>query len=288
MRAHPHATYRVPARAYYRPYYTRWYVHPYYRYRYSTTVVVGFGFSTYAWQDTWMPPYRPGWSWVGGYWSPYGYWCPGYWAPARTVVIPVGYAYVPGWWDRDVYVDGYYRSEARDGWDWVEGYYLDDGTYVRGHWSPTGEGPEGYTWEPGFWDGETWIEGFWRPEFRSNYTWVSAYYDSDGVFHAGYWMPLEQEPGYIWVPGWFDGNEWVPGYWEAEGQYGSLDLESWQPEDGWNDGWKAGEGYGDGEVLENNTDKDAAPIVEDGAPLAMPVWFDDDALQEDEGALPPI
>jgi hypothetical protein len=290
VQAHPHAAYRVPSRAYYRPYYTRWYVHPYYRYSYSTTVVVGFGFSTYAWTDAWAPPYRPGWSWVGGYWNPYGYWCPGYWNPAVTVVAPVGYAYVPGWWDRDVYVEGYYRTQDRNGWQWNEGYYLDDGTYVRGHWQPTGQGPEGYTWEPGFWDGETWVEGFWRPEFRSNYTWVSAYYDADGIFHAGYWMPLEQQPGYIWVPGWFDGNQWNEGYWESEDKYGSADLDGWQPEQGWNDGWQEGEGWGDGEVLKNNSAVPGDPDgpSEDGAPLAMPVWFDDDALQEDRGELPPI
>ncbi len=254
--------------------------------------MVGFGFQTYAWSNTWVPPQRAGWRWVPGYYSAWGYWCPGYWAPAPTVVVPMGYQYVPGWWDGDAYIDGYYRQETRDKWEWVEGYYLEDGTFVRGHWRPTGDGPEGYTWEPGFWDGENWIEGFWRPEFRQGYTWLSAYYDEDGIFHAGYWMPTVEERGYIWVPGWFDGNEWQQGYWESEDAYNSADPENWQPEEGWDDGWETGGGVGDGEVIRNGT-PDGRGNGSGGqsggdVPLAMPVWFDNEEDQPDEEALPPM
>ena len=234
VRAPRYAHTRVPTWVGYRPYYTRWYCHPWYRYRYSTVAVVGFGFSVYAWHDWWVPPARAGWRWVPGAWS-YGYWTPGYWTPMQTA--PVGYVYVPGWWENEAYVEGYYRQNTRSGWEWVEGYYLEDGTHVRGHWRPRGAAPEGYLWEPGFWDGEDYVDGFWRPEFRANHYWVSAFYDDDGIYHAGYWVPAEERPGEEWVPGWFDGNEWIPGYWVLAEQVNEQALQDWQPPDGYDDGW---------------------------------------------------
>ena len=258
MHAYPSAPRPVPVRYAYRPYYTRWYVHPYYRYTYATTVVVGFGFPCYPWSVGWMPPVRAGWMWMDGYWAG-TYWMPGYWSP--MAVAPVGYVYVPGWWQGTVYIDGYYRPQVRhDGdWRWQDGYYLDDGTYVRGHWEPTRQGPSGYTWEAGFWDGQTWVEGFWRPDFRAGFTWVSAYYDEDGVMHAGYWAPLDQRPGSVWIPGWFDGNQWIEGYWVAETQYESEDVQGWQPEAGWDDG--------------HDDRREAAPqsYADDEQPLGIPV-----------------
>ncbi len=264
VRNYAGTTYVAPARVAYRPYYTRWWVHPWYRWTYATTCVVGFGFYVDPWSYTWAPPVRAGWSWVPGAYM-YNYWTPGYWAPAAPVV---GYTYVPGWWQGQTYVDGYYRQAARtDGdWSWVDGYYLDDGTYVRGHWMPNKAGPAGYTWEPGFWDGETWVEGFWRPEYRASFTWISSYYDEDGVFHSGYWMPVEAQPGFVWVPGWFDGNAWQEGYWVRSDEYEQTDPATWTPEPGWDDGWQVGSGWGDGEVLQNATPGPGAD-----APLAIPV-----------------
>jgi hypothetical protein len=230
----------------YRPYYTRWYVHPWYRGTYATNVVVNVGYPCNPWLNTWVPGYRAGWMWSAGYW--YGsMWWPGYWSPLTPV--PFGYAWVPGWWVGDMYVDGWYRPQARtDGdWVWVDGYYLEDGTFIRGHWKPARQGPDGYTWEPGFWDGEQWVEGFWRPQFRNGYTWVSSFYDEDGTFHTGYWAPLEPSPGNVWIPGWFDGNNWVEGYWVPETQYQNTDISQWQAPEGWNDGWQV-EGYGNGSM----------------------------------------
>jgi hypothetical protein len=279
VRAYPAATYVVPGYWGYRPYYSRWWCHPYYRYSYATVAVVGFGFTVYAWDAGWVPPYRAGWVWVPGYWS-WGYWHPGFWRP--VVRAPVGYVYVNGWWEGDAYVEGYYRAESRDDWEWVDGYYLDDGTYVRGHWVPTYDGPDGYRWEPGFWDGETYVEGFWRPQFRRGFFWVSSYYDESGIFHSGYWMPEEERPGQIWIPGWFDGNEWVQGYWEDEQAYYDADLDDWQPEEGLDDGWEVGEVIYDGYDDVGGDAPPSARIVElyeevDGeAPLAVPVVIPDD------------
>ena len=244
----------VPAHVYYRPYYTRWYVHPYYRYAYATWAVASFGFWCDPWMTFWVPPYRAGWAWNPGWWAG-SVWWPGYWAPMG--VAPVGYAFVPGYWYGTTYVDGWYRPAARSGWAWVDGYYLEDGTYVRGHWMPTRPGPQGYVWEPGFWDGERWVEGFWRPGFRSGFTWVSSYYDGDGIYHGGYWAPLEARPGQVWIPGWFDGNQWVEGYWVAETVYETTDVQSWQPEPGWDAGWQPS-----GQVT---------PQVGEDMPLGIPV-----------------
>ena len=97
---------------------------------------------------------------------------------------------------------------------------------------PTRPGPEGYVWEPGFYDGETYVDGFWRPQYRRGYAWVGSFYDDDGIFHGGYWMPAQDEAGYTWVPGWFDGNAWVEGYWVRDDEFQNADVENWQPEQG--------------------------------------------------------
>jgi len=268
VRPHPHAGHRPSRHAYYSPYYSRWYVHPYYRYQYSTTVVVSFPFAVWAWDPWWAPPHRHGWSWVHGYWVG-SVWCPGHWSPVNTA--PVGYVYVNGWWDDQVYVDGYYRPDDRGSdWYWVEGYYLDDGTYVRGHWMPAVAAPDGYEWEPGFWDGETWVEGFWRPEYRADYLWLSAYYDEEGIFHSGYWLPIVDEPGYSWIPGWFDGTTWVQGYWVRAEEVNADQIMDWAPEEGWDDGWEVGSGWGDGAVILNDSDTSFA----DELPLGVPVYID--------------
>ena len=215
-----------PAHYTYVGWYSGYWCHPWYRWQYSTSAVVWFGWGVYPWYDTWMPPVRYGWAWAPGYWSA-GWWVPGYWSPMGPA--PLGYVYVPGWWEDEVYVEGYYRSEDRDGWEWQEGWYTADGDYVRGHWRPTGDAPDGYTWEAGFWDGDEYHDGFWRPEYLDGYQWLSAYYDADGVYRAGYWAPLEANPGHQWVPGWFDGSEWVAGYWITDDEAAKEDVDRWSP-----------------------------------------------------------
>lgn len=238
----------APRHSSYRGYYGGYYCHPWYRYQYYTTATVWFGFGVYPWTPGWIPPARYGWGWVPGYWY-FGWWHPGYWRP--TVVVPVGYVFVPGWWQTEtIYVEGYYRKAERSNWRWVDGHYLDDGTFVRGHWVPVGDHPEGYTWVPGFWDGERWMEGFWRPEYRKGFRWLDGFYDENGLFQAGYWVPVGTRPGMVWVPGWFDGTAWVEGYWIDEAEVEASDPESWEPE---------------------IPEADAPIELDDGAPLAMPV-----------------
>ncbi|MCK6508016.1 hypothetical protein L6R53_32400, partial [Myxococcota bacterium] len=271
----PHVRWGPPRHHWYRPLYAHWWVHPYYRWTHATVAVVWLGFSVHAWVDTWAPPPRAGWVWIPGYWAG-AIWVPGYWSPAAPVVY-TGYTYVPGWWVGDVYVEGYYRVAARDqgSWTWVDGYYLDDGTYVWGHWVPAGTAPEGYVWVPGYWDGEQWLEGFWRPERRRDYVWVGAWYDDQGIFHSGYWEPKEALAGHVWIPGWFDGEQWVEGYWVAEAEYDSADPENWQPPEGWDAGWDEAEAA------------QPEPAEDGELPLALPVVVDEQADAGELHAAPP-
>ena len=248
----------------YDPWYAGWYVHPYYRNQHITSAVwyPGLGY-TDPWGPQWTPVGRRGWVWVPGYWAN-GFWHPGSWVPARHLAPRTGFVWTTGFWQtNNVYVDGYWRPEEReDGeWQWVEGYYLEDGSYVPGHWRPTADGPEGYLWEPGFWKGDGYVDGFWRPEYRRGYQWQSAYYDVDGLFHAGYWLPMVDQDGFIWVPGWFDGNAWVEGYWVSDDEFDkelvSIDI---------------GEGIGDGEVIDNQSPTEDEFDKVDS--LGLPVSFE--------------
>jgi hypothetical protein len=169
-----------------------------------------------------------------------------------------GYVFVPGWWIGDVYIEGYYRIPDRsDGdWVWVDGHYNEDGSYIPGHWRPVADGPDGYVWEPGFFDGTVWVEGYWRPARRDGYRWVVATYNSDGIYEAGFWDPVDDKPGYVWIPGWFDGNQWIEGYWVTKAEYENTDPSKYEPDEGWNAGWD---------------DKSAQAVDDEGPPIAIPV-----------------
>lgn len=222
---------------YYAPWYTHWWVHPYYRWHHGTSVVIWLG-AVDPWWDLWRGPVRTGWIWVPGYYRASDWWVPGYYAPAdpAPTVRQADYVYVPGWWIDDAYVEGFWRRAERPGWVWVEGAYRADGTYAWGHWMPAAPGAPGFVWEPGTWDGEAWIEGFWRPADREGYRWVSARWDADGVFRAGYWEPLEARRGHVWIPGWFDGTEWIEGYWVSMDALEAADPDDWTPPEGWDAG----------------------------------------------------
>ncbi len=265
VRPYP-GTVAPPAVYTYTPWYTGYWVHPYYRHTHVTYVVVGFSFVVHPWAPLWSPPARPGWTWVPGYWA-WGWWHPGYWRPVRLAPVYWGltYQYVPGWWYSDVYIDGYYRVDRRDGWVWVEGYYTEDGRYVPGHWRPVGSGPEGYVWEPGFFDGKYWVDGFWRPGALAGMAWVEAAYDADGLFRAGYWEPVQPNSGHVWIPGWFDGHSWQPGHWVTDADYAQADPATWEPEEGFDDGLDQPE-------LEPLPDVELDP---DEAPLAIPVTLEE-------------
>ncbi len=240
VHTHPAAHRPPPSHVYYRSYYVNYWVHPYYRYQHAATVVVSFGFVVNPWVVTWAPPPRAGWTWTAGWYDAWGYYHPGYWVPVSPAPVyrSVQYVYVPGWWEGNTYVEGFYRPTSRAGWTWVDGYYLSDGSYVPGHWQPRSRAPEGYVWQAGFYDGEQWVEGFWRPEYRAGYTWVNGYFDEYGVYNSGYWMPTQERAGYVWIPGWFDGHQWVEGYWVSESEYQNADVQGWEPEEGYDAGWQ--------------------------------------------------
>lgn len=230
---HPHPHY-----VWYRPRWTHWWVHPYWRWAHATTVVVAYSYTPDPWADAWAPPARDGWVWVGGYYAG-ATWVPGYWRPVETQPTWYGaeWVWVPGWWMGPTWVEGHWRLQSRNGWVWVDGYYLEDGSYVRGWWEPASGAPTpGYVWEAGHWDGEFWVEGFWRPDSRDDYRWVDASLDADsGIYYAGYWEPADQQTGSVWIPGWFDGDQWNEGEWVSQAEYDKADPENWQPEAGWDE-----------------------------------------------------
>lgn len=248
--------------------YTGYWCHPWYRWMWGTSAVVWFGWTPYPWYDTWIPPVRYGWTWMPGVWVG-GWYSPGYWTPVGFA--PFGYAYVPGWWEGDAYVEGYYRLADRDGWVWVDGWYTEDGDYVRGHWEPDDVAPDGYVWEAGFWDGNEYHDGFWRPELLDGYRWLSAYYDEGGVYRAGYWAPIEDRPGHQWVPGWFDGTEWVPGYWITDEEAAKEDVAGWKPPEGATEGWEGAPEPGDGEEPPEATIVKKRTARDGEKPVAVPV-----------------
>jgi hypothetical protein len=115
--------------------------------------------------------------------------------------------------------------------------------------------PDGYTWEAGFFDGEIWVEGYWRPVARGGYRWVPARTTSDGVRNGGYWEPIESRADSVWIPGWFDGNQWVEGYWVSKSEYDATDPSTWEPYAGW-------------DADEEESDDDSA---QEGPPVAIAV-----------------
>lgn len=189
----------------------------------------------------WVAPVRPGFVWVAAtavvvtaaassqQGDPENV-TPGYYVPEKPEPEP-GYVYVQGFWVGENYIEGYYRLESRPGdtWMWMDGVYLEDGTYQWGTWVPRKQPPEGFVWEPGFFDGKTWNDGFYRPMERAGYEWVPALYNDDGGFNTGYWAPTEDKSGQTWVPGWFDGKTWVQGYWVTEAEARNADPEDWSP-----------------------------------------------------------
>ncbi len=104
----------------------------------------------------------PGWAWEAGHWGPAGRWIPGQWV-YRGATPRAGWIYVPGFWRADVWVEGFWRPPARDGYVWVEGYLDENGEWQPGYWKPAGSGPVGMVWRPGYWDGRNWVRGDWVP-----------------------------------------------------------------------------------------------------------------------------
>ena len=58
-----------------------------------------------------------------------------------------------------------------------------------------------------------------------------------------------------------------------EGEYMETDLNEWQPEEGWHDGWDLDSGEGD--EFEEHADVPSEPMP---IPLAMPVLVEEEEL----------
>jgi hypothetical protein len=40
---------------------------------------------------------------------------------------------------------------------------------------------------------------------------------------------MQARPGYVWIPGWFDGETWQSGYWVTDAVYQTTDTDKWEP-----------------------------------------------------------
>ena len=83
---------------------------------------------------------------------------PGHWRPIQTV--PPGYVWEPGLFDGNGYTDGFWRPAVRPGYRWVSAAWHPSGAWTAGYWLPAEAVPE-HIWEPGYFDGNTWVEGRW-------------------------------------------------------------------------------------------------------------------------------
>jgi hypothetical protein len=141
-------------------------------------------------------------------------------------------------------------------WVWIDGHYNEDGSYIPGHWRPVADAPDGYVWEPGFFDGQVWVEGYWRPARRDGYHWVAATYDGDGIYDAGYWDPRRRQARLRLGPGLVRRepvDRGVLGHGGRVQEHRSVELPGRR---GWNDGW------------DDKADRSAA---DEGPPIAIPV-----------------
>lgn len=192
----------------YRPYYSRWGQHPYRRFRYATTPSAAQ--SEEGFREIRGPDGRA--------------------LREPTFPPPPGYVWEAGYWSGDDYIEGFFRIRVREdgAWDWVAARQR-RGRRVGGYWRPE-QVVEGYSWEPGFFDGVDWVAGFWRPMERPDFVWVPARRDGS-VLETGYWRPERDRAGSVWIPGWFDGSQWVPGLWVDEASYDEAEAIGWQPLD---------------------------------------------------------
>ncbi len=241
------------------------------------------------------------------------WWVHPYYRHYRSCSVVVGFPfYVHPW-------TSWWAPPPRPGWRWVPGYWAVD-WWVPGGWRPVRRAPVvrdvTYVWVDGWWQGELYVEGFWRvPARGANWVWVDGRYAEGGVYVRGHWRPIAPEPpGYVWVPGFWDGEVWVGGFWRPrihEGYVwvpgyfdddGVYHMGFWEPEvdrpgyvwvPGWFDGttWVTGqwvseedyrsadvEGWEPPEGWDAGWDEDEVVTDEaDDAPLALPADDGDDA-----------
>lgn len=130
----------------------------------------------------WRRMERDGYTWLPGQMGPDGQWYQGHWRPNAE---RPGQIWVPGHPGSDGrWVLGFWRAAARDGFIWIDGYWI-GGLWHQGHWSPVTERP-GYVWVQGHVQGDSWRIGYWRPAHRAGSIWVPAHWRY-GVWTAGFW-----------------------------------------------------------------------------------------------------
>lgn len=74
----------------------------------------------------------------------------------------------------------------RTGWVWVDGGPDAFGGWQPGTWRPY-DSRVGYVWEPGYWSGFQYIDGYWRPVERASWMWQGGHYEGRG-WVSGRWV----------------------------------------------------------------------------------------------------
>jgi len=123
--------------------------------------------------------------WVAGHTGPGGSWVAGhfkYVGPAKP-----GRVWIPGHWEGDTWVRGYFRLVKRPNRVWVAGHAGPDGRWVRGYWRYAGPPRRGQVWVSGHWDGNVWVVGRWRKTSKRGRVWVPGHRGPHGKWRPGHW-----------------------------------------------------------------------------------------------------
>jgi len=77
------------------------------------------------------------------------------------------------------------QHSPRDGWVWADGAPDGAGGWYPGSWRPF-DARTGYVWEPGYWNGFQYVDGYWRVVQRPSWTFVTGQYQGR-TWVAGHW-----------------------------------------------------------------------------------------------------
>jgi len=75
----------------------------------------------------------------------------------------------------------------RSGYTWVGGRVV-RGRVVPGYWRPAVT-RTGHVYVQGYWIDDAYVDGFWREDERDGLIWLDGYYDEDGQWVEGVWVP---------------------------------------------------------------------------------------------------
>ena len=89
-------------------------------------------------------------------------------------------------------MDGRLGPPSREGSVWVVGHHR-HGRWIPGYWRPLGPAPRsGVVFVFGHWDSDEYVDGYWRDEYEEGQTWEDGFYNDEGVWIEGGWVPADE------------------------------------------------------------------------------------------------